>query len=170
MKNIKDFQQMGIALGIIILFNLVIALGFQAFYPAEKWEDYCPRSYNLTEEMCAEEGGVWVSTLMEGDDRGFCEGPLKCEENYDEYSNEYNRNVFIIYYLISIVAIIVSLFITQFSGLSIGLLYGGILGLLISTMGYWSDADDKVRFLIVLLGLIVLGALGMRGTKKKKKK
>jgi len=94
------------------------------------------------------------------------------QDAYMKLSQDYNRNVSIISLVAAILILIISL--TVFKSLPViadGLLLGGVLTLIYSIVRGFNSQDEKFRFIVVTIGLIIAILLGynkfIRGGSKK---
>jgi hypothetical protein len=175
-------KQFAFVVGIAVLFAIMIGLGIDAFYTSPKYEDYCNRTdiypdalgkpatllvncsinystYNDMISECNTKGGF---IDYKYDDRG-CSIPDKCNmcgKEFNDVQNKYNRNVFYIAFTIGIIAVIAGLIITEVLGA--GLMFGGILTSIYGIMRYFSELGKIARFLVVLLGFLILVFVGRK--------
>lgn len=182
--KLVKFKKVGLAISIIVVLNILIWTAVETFYKAPEHEDFCPRKQVETQidnqVECVEKGGQWIERedvefidertavkvpIMESEVQGYCNEQYTCGIEYDEYRNKYNRNVFIIRAIVGFISIAVGLSIMSVSAVASGLLYGGILSIIIGTMGYWSAMDEYLRFGIMLPTFILLIYLGYRKLK-----
>jgi hypothetical protein len=96
---------------------------------------------------------------------GYCDIDFYCREGYQDTSEKYNRNVFIIATGIGIIALIVGVAL-NLASVSAGLMGGGILSIIYGTIRYWSDLPDYGRFIILGITLVILIWLGYKRIKK----
>jgi hypothetical protein len=152
------WKHWSLAIAIAILFTIFVFLGVETFYPGPDFERYKPG--DCTEDRYAR------PVLVENDTK-----PEYREDCY-EYSNKvfedvrenYEKNVFIIGIISSIIGIVLGITLVVES-VSAGLLYGGILTLLISVIRFWGHLQDYARFIIVGLALGFLIWLGYKKLK-----
>ncbi len=181
-KNVLvRFKKVGLAISIIIVLNILIWTAIETFYKTPQYEDFCPQkqveTQITTQDACVNAGGQWVegragATMKEGvegydvpvaiNEKDYCNKDYTCSKNYDDAYNVYNRNVFIIRAIAGFISLAVGLAITSVAAVANGLLYGGILSIIIGTTGYWSAMDEYLRFAIMLPTFILLIYLGYR--------
>lgn len=132
-----------IAIG--LLFAAVVGLGVEAFYPQPKYPEYPTELKYLSSENNSEE-------VKEAQKK------FDAETNaYMETSNNYNRNVSLI--LIGAALVILATSIIWVGGIEVigdGLTLGGVFTLLYGLGRALAGGDEKVRFLAVAFGLVVL--------------
>lgn len=190
--NLKKF---GVGLAIIIIFNLFVNYGINTFYQSPKYEDFCnserlKQSLN-TRESCEVVGGLWtenvgyetkrlyapVSELTPAEKpipiveiqnqqpSGWCDQDFSCRKNFEGVNNIYRRNVFVVWVIAGIAAIVASFFFTTVQMLSTSFMFSGLLALLIGTIQYWSAMQDYLRFIILGIALSILVYLAYKKLK-----
>jgi hypothetical protein len=132
-----------IAIG--LLFAAVVGLGIEAFYPQPKYPEY-PRELN------------YPGT------NGYTEEQKAAQDKFDEENktfmkrmDTYNRDVSLI--LIGFALVILAASIIWVGGIEVigdGLTLGGVFTLLYGLGRALAGGDEKVRFLAVAFGLVVL--------------
>ena len=83
------------------------------------------------------------------------ENSRKCEEANSVVREKYNRDVFIVLVLAGLVTVVAGIIIAK-DVVSSGLLFGGILNIIIGVIRYWADMQEYLRFVISGLALAVL--------------
>ncbi len=170
---LKNFA-LGIAIFILTLF--VTIYGIQTIYERPNYDDFCGRNlYVITSETeCTNSGGVWSKyATLEAPPKvstpeGYCNPPVSCYDEFDKANEKYQRNVFIIAVPLAILIIALGAFVFHLNAVGIGLMFGGIGTLIYGAGGYWRYADNFFKFLISLIGLIVLIFLAYWFNKKRK--
>ncbi len=181
--NLKKF---GIGLAIIIVFNLFVNYGINTFYKLPKYEDFCnperlKQSLN-TRESCEVVGGLWTENVGYETKRlyapaseltpaekpipvveiqnqqlsGWCDQDFSCRKDFEKIDNIYRRNVFVVWVVVGIAAIVASFFIGAVQMLSTSFMFSGLLALIIGTIQYWSAMQDYLRFIILGIALGIL--------------
>jgi len=179
MKNI-NFKKLVIVLSIIIVLNLFFNYGIKTFYDSPKFEDFCSkdlisRQYAVQQD-CEAAGGFWTSNpdfakpapIPETADSkmaGWCDVYHKCQQEFDDVRDVYNRNVFLILIVLGIISIVLGFVISQSEAVALGFSFGGILSLIIGTIRYWSGMDDYLRFIILGVALAILIWMGIKKLK-----
>jgi hypothetical protein len=161
------------------MYVLFVVVGTNTFLPAPAYEKICPVEFTakappLTQEACIADGGLWQpnppGTPVSIDiPSGYCDLYTSCQKQYEAQMEEYAPKAFTVMVIAGIVGIVVSFFVAVES-ISLGLLVGGVLLVLGSTVAFWSQVNDIVRFVIigaVLAFLIVLGWLKTRDGSKR---
>lgn len=141
-----------------ILVAVFVGVGIAAFYEAPKEPTYPAilKVYSTPVEMGTTST---TSARLEKEQKKFDQ----LQEVFQKQMNTYNRNVSIIALIAAIILSSVS--ITYFKNLHViadGLLLGGVITLLYSVVRIFGSGDDKIRFVVVSIGLFVALALGYK--------
>jgi len=171
-------------IAIIILTISVAIYGISMIYDAPEYEDYCEdgryyENINTTGE-CDAMGGKW--NLFEGPKpiegvEGYCDRDYYCRQEYDIANEKHSKTVFLIAVPLGILIIILGALIFGLEAVGAGLMGGGVGIILYGVGGFWRFADDWLKFLFSLVGLVVLiwfvywyNEKGFKWKKRKKKK
>ncbi len=173
MENaLSKWKKLALSLAILIVLNVFFNVGLDTFYPAPEYDAYCPvvaedktmATYE-TGEACNEAGGSWVEPAGK-DVGGYCDFYGDCYKAYDDAMQPYNRTAFIILTVLGVGTLLGGLMATTLPmAVANGLLYGGVLSILIGTMRYWSYMDDYFRFIVSGVALVLLIAVGVKKLK-----
>lgn len=167
----KGVQKFGLGLGIVIVLNLFFNYGVYTFYKPPLYINYCDMSKIAgpapTPAICESMGGQWTAypdgpKVMPEQPTGYCNNTFTCQKEFDAVNDVYSRNVFLILLVLGLASIVGGVFLANASAVSGGLLYGGVLSLIIGAIRYWSNMDDILRFVILGITLAILLALGYR--------
>jgi len=143
-----------IFLGIIIA--VFVGLGISAFYNEPKYPEM-PSTLKVYSVPVESPNDSTISADLVDKQEKYD----KQVEDYQKNINDYNRNVSIIALIASIIALSVSLLLAQkLLVIADGVLLGGVFTLLYSVVRVFGSGDDKVRFLVVTVGLCVALTLG----------
>lgn len=165
-----------LSLAIVIVLNLFFYYIIATIYPSPKFESFCPtQSVMHTEPVsCIDAGGQWTNTQMapmeitaavkNGQALGYCDAHFTCNKNFQETESIYNRNVFIILIVLSLVVLAIGVFI-HLETLSLGFSWAGVVSLIIASGRYWSDADNWMRVIILAVALALLVWLAIKKSK-----
>ena len=104
-------------------------------------------------------------TLQQIQQAGYCDLYFNCNQDFQKFNENYNRNVFIIASGLGIIALIVG-FALGMASVSAGFMGGGVLTILYGTIRYWSDLPDYGRFIILGITLAILIWLGYKRINK----
>lgn len=146
-----------------LLVALFVGLGISAFYPAPKMPEY-PKAlerkpYIAPVDVSSQSLTPAPETTEEKKMRE------EFEDASDKYNKEllprYNRNVSIASMIAAVIVLVISLvFVKRIEFLSDGLLLGGVLTLLYSVIRGFMGEDNRYRFAVVTVGLVVALILG----------
>lgn len=184
-----EFKNILIGVAIIILTFLVVFAGIQTFYPRPEYQDFCG-SYdryptpamvdkNGSEIVCSQDvrecpNGTFVSRDPQmGCEFKACNPNFKsCWEEYEQSRVNYARNLFIITLIVSIILLGIGAAVFKLEPVGSGIMGGGLITLIYGAGYYWPQADNLFRFVIALIGLIIVIAfaywINNRTIKKKK--
>lgn len=179
MLNIKNLV-MGIA--IIILTVSVVVFGVGIVYDRPEYSDFCdegpivPRLpeacptvciplYEIRGECVLNEcgSGCGADGIKSFETLEQCESVLsksmngqRCSDNYNNALEKYSRNIFLIALPLGILIILVGAFLFGLESVGAGLMGGGVGVILWGVGGFWRFAQDWLKFVLSLIGLIVL--------------
>lgn len=178
-----NFKEILLGIAIFILTLFVVFYGFSSIYPTPQYEDYCSNSLwrvgEINETTCFELGGKWteysypVKCLEEPCQTGYCEQDFACRQNYDLAQERHSMNSFLVFLPLGIILLLIgAYFLIDFVGL--GIMAAGVGVLIRGVLGYWRYTEDWLRFVITLIGLIILIYFSYKfkdrvGKKRKKK-
>jgi len=191
--KIKDVI-LGIA--IIILTIFVTFYGINTIFPKPVYEDYCNNSYittkpyqdrNVCPTVCIPAYEIVRSQCVYNECGSGC-GPdeintfsnktncekalydLKCSERYNSVLKERSKNVFFVALPLGIAIIVLGAFFFGLEAVGAGLMGGGIGTLIYGSGAYWPYTQNWIRFLLSLVGLVLLIWLAYFWNRKKRKK
>jgi hypothetical protein len=150
-----------ISIGIAILFVMFVAYATESIYPSPKWEDYCPAMQKeiLTQQECDANNGTWtpqkIQCVKAPCPQGYCDTYTKCNKEFQDINEKYNRAVFFVSLAIGIVILIVS-FIPALEIISLGVMSGAILLIVYGTIRYWGNLSNIWKTIMIGLALGVL--------------
>ena len=153
---------MGIA--IIVLTIFVTFYGINTFYPRPNYEDFCGdiKTQELIDslERCEEVEGKWSVyeniRPIEGGAEGFCDRDYYCRQDLEDARKVRSRNVFFIALPLGIIIIALGAFVFGLEAVGAGLMGGGVGTLIYGAGAYWPYSENWIRFIISLIGLVIL--------------
>ena len=168
-----------LVVGIMLVANLFINYALEAFYPAPQFDAFCPQSQVneaiLTKEACIAIGGGWneytypaiktpsaqiSNTTIEVS--GSCDKNYTCQKNLESAQKVYDRNVFIVLVIAGTALLMGGVFMAAIEAVALGFSFAGVLSLIIGTMRYWSNMDDRIRVVVLGCALVALVWLGIK--------
>ncbi|QQR54461.1 hypothetical protein IPG41_04640 [Candidatus Peregrinibacteria bacterium] len=167
MHALNRWKKLALSLALVLLINVFFNVGLETFYPAPKYDTYCPASLFQvtyeTEAACTEAGGDWYAANSGG---AMCDFYKSCYDEYEKVSQVYNRNAFIVLTSLGVLTLFLGLFIPKIPmAVMNGFLYGGIVSVLIGTMRYWTLMEDYLRFIVSGVALLILIVVGVKRLK-----
>lgn len=161
-----SFRNLVLGIAIFILTIFVGIYGINTFYgKAPQYEDYCPeRIIPQNPAECAKINGTWINYSDQVPPKlaeptsptGYCDYYTYCNEKLREAEEPYYKGIFIIAIPLGIIIIAVGLLVFSLEAVGLGLMAGGV-GLIVYGAGqYWRFADDVVKFVLSLIGLVIL--------------
>ena len=161
LKNIV----LGIA--IIILTISVAIYGINLVYESPEYSDFCEETKRAeiinTQEQCEAIGGQWSAydgpRRVGGDVEvldGYCDRDFTCRKEYEDAREKYSRTVFLIALPLGIILLAIGAFVFGLESVGAGLMGGGVGVILYGVGGFWRFADDWLKFVLSLIGLVVM--------------
>lgn len=163
-----------VAIALIIVINLFFHYVIALVYHEPKFDAFCPAQpvQYMNAESCVGNGGQWTNNQMapqeitkaiqNGQSIGWCDANFTCQKTYNTAHSIYNRNVFLVLVILSVIVLALGIFI-PITVLSLGFSWAGVVSLIIATIEYWSDANNFIKVIILALAL---GALIWLAIKK----
>jgi len=176
----KSILKWALILGIVIVLNLFFYYATSLVYKEPKWENFCQqKQINIqptNQQACLAVGGAWTESpgkpmpVTVGENRpitsnsinSYCDQTFTCQKNYQEARDLYNRNVFLVLVVLGAISLVVGFFLVDFSAVSLGLSFGGVLSFIIASIRYWSAMQEYLRVIILGLALATLIALAIK--------
>ncbi|MFA5020000.1 MAG: hypothetical protein WC533_02785 [Candidatus Pacearchaeota archaeon] len=167
-----DIKNILIGIAVIILASFVSIYGIKTFYGDKPiYEDYCNMGISYTypintSEQCTASGGKWSPSMYyekpvpENSATGWCDLTYYCNQEFTEAQTQYSKSLFIITVPIGIILIAIGAFLFSIEAIGAGIMGGGIVTLIYGAGSYWPNANNMFRFIISLVGLIVLIFIG----------
>lgn len=176
-STFDKWKKLALALSIAIVLNVFFNVGVATFYDEPEWGDFCGEDiwtvdYN-TEAVCEEVGGLWRGDgrpypkpiAIEFETSFYCDATYTCQMEFDDAISLYNRNVFVVLTVLGAFVVVLALYLQIPSAVLSGLMYGGVISILVGVMRYWSNMDDYLRFAVSGVILIVLIVVGIKRLK-----
>jgi len=160
-----NLKNIAIGIAIIILTSFVTIYGIDLIYTQPDYNTYCDNTRPViyeTEQACISGGGKWNPTPAyetvppAKPVTGYCDTEFYCRQDYDEAMRTHYKHVFYLALPIGIVVLIVGAVFFGLESVGAGLMGGGIITLIYGAGGYWQYAQNWLKFLISLAGLIAV--------------
>lgn len=168
-----------LVMGIALVANLFLNYALDAFYPSPKYETFCPQKQVqeavLTKEACLAKGGQWSENVVSPKQYGIyqdlipaqsivgnCNENYTCNRNFGDAMSVYNRNVFIVLVVAGTAMLMGSIFVANIEAIALGFSFAGIFSLLVGTVRYWGDMNDRLRVVVLGVALVALVWIGIK--------
>ncbi|MDD5617647.1 MAG: hypothetical protein PHG69_00995 [Candidatus Omnitrophica bacterium] len=143
-------KKFALGFGIAIILPMLIHYGVSVFSPPPRWQDrYNSYNYQKYQSASAEEKARIDKQRADAD------------RIWTQKQKVFQRNLFYVAVPLGILSIIAGA-ISPVQAIGTGLMFGGIFALTEGYMFYWSELDDLMRFLSLLVAFIVLVYIGYR--------
>jgi hypothetical protein len=158
--NIKNVV---IGIAIIILTISVAVYGINTFYDRPEYSDFCDEfltaQYINNSAECDSVGGKW--NVLDGPrtvdgSKDYCDRNYFCGQEYENANEKYSKVVFMIAIPLGILVIILGAVVFGLEAVGAGLMGGGVGIILYGVGGFWQFAQDWLKFLLSLVGLVIL--------------
>lgn len=170
-KSSSRVQQFLLGMGIAIVLVAFVMYGINTFYPAPEFKNYCgegPQEMFSNESIRLKEGGKWhygaekcISADSKFCSQGWCDQYYTCQKQLDEATQKYSRIVFFIATITGVLAIVGGLF-TIVNSIGGGVMFGGVILLIIGTAQYWTYLSKYVQWLLLGVLLVFLIWIGYK--------
>jgi len=157
-----------LGIAIIILTISVVVYGVNIFYDSPEYTNFCGEFKTAeiieTSERCEAIGGQWTDRggilirppTTEGTVTGYCDRDFTCRQEYEQAREVYSRNLFLVTLPLGILIIAFGTLIFGLEAVGAGLMGGGVGIILWGVGGFWRFANDWLKFLLSLIGLVVV--------------
>ncbi|MDD3297091.1 MAG: hypothetical protein PHU64_07035 [Candidatus Omnitrophica bacterium] len=147
-------KRIALGFGIAIIFPMMVHYGVRTFAPKPKWQDYRVQiNYNYS-NLSPEEKAKYDSDKE------------RLNKEYRAKQKEFEKVLFAVAVPLGIAAIIIGSLL-PIQAIGTGLMFGGIFNICNGYVNYWSELNDVLRFLSLLLAFIVLLVIGYKKLEKK---
>jgi hypothetical protein len=162
----------------IAIFILTISVGIYGistlYHGQPKYETYCPTKQAYTEQQCFEINGTWIKYPEQRsnekpipvDQNGYCDTYSICQPEFEKAQEKYARKVFLTALPLGIVIIAIGALIFGLVSVGGGLMAGGVGIILYGVGDFWGFAQDWLKFVLSLIGLIIVIILAYYANKK----
>lgn len=171
-----NFRGFVIGIAVFILTLFVTTYGVNMFYSEPLYEDFCPNSIwqidEVNESVCFENGGKWnfYGEKTQVNSTGWCDHDYSCREAYDLANERHSTNIFLISVPLGILLLLGGFYFFSLESIGVGLMLGGVGTMLRGIGSYWRYSEDWVRFLVSLVGLVIVIFFSYRFSDKFEKK
>jgi hypothetical protein len=161
-----NLKNIAIGIAIIILTSFVTIYGIDLIYTQPDYNNYCDNTKQVvvydTDQACVAAGGKWNPTApyetvpSAKPVTGYCDTEFYCRQDYDAAMKAHYKHIFYLALPVGIVVIIAGAVFFGLESVGAGLMGGGIVTLIYGAGGYWQYAQNWLKFLLSLAGLIVV--------------
>lgn len=170
--------------GIVGVFLLFVMYGLSLLYPAPEYDDFCGETTvrpaaDVNRDQCEAAGGRWqtdelnpkpASPLADGTTtptgtssqeatttNGFCDRDYQCRQEFEAAETTHDRTAFAILSILGLLVASWGFARGADSILPVSLATAGVLLILVSSIRYWSQAEDWLQFglLFVILAVFI---------------
>jgi hypothetical protein len=170
----SSIKKGALSLGILLMMNLFFNTGISVFNPSPVYEDFCPNEMWSDQAVCEEYGGTWVMA-DESDDAqisdlqlkewGNCQEEKSCWDSHEEAREPLEKINFFVLAGLGVLSLVIGAWISMPSAVANGLMFGGVLSILIGWMRSFSYLDDLAHFVISGIFFVILVLLGIKKLK-----
>lgn len=157
--------KLALALSIVIMMNLFFYAGLEVFNPRAEYEAFCPTEMWEDQAVCEEYGGTWMVEEPAKDGTGYCLENRDCWKLQVDANETVEELNFMILAGLGVLALIAGAVLSLPSAVSTGLMYGGVLSILIGWIRAAQYLDELAHFIISGIFLVVLIILGVKKMK-----
>ena len=151
----KNLLKWAVSIALVIVINLFFHYVIELVYPEPKFESFCPVTteiYTTNNQFTPQE---ITKAVKDGQSLGWCDANFTCNNNYQSAHSIYNRNAFVVLVILSIVVLGLGVFL-PIEVLSLGFSWAGVVSLIVATFKYWSDANNIMRVIILIIAIAML--------------
>jgi hypothetical protein len=167
--------------GIVGVFLIFVMYGLSLLYPAPEYDDFCGETTvrpaaDVTQDQCEAAGGRWktdelnprpASPLANGTTTqtgttaqkttvdGFCDRDYQCRQEFEAAETTHDRTAFAILAILGLAVASWGFAHGASSILPVSFATAGVFLILISSIRYWSQAEDWLQFGLLLVVLAV---------------
>ena len=143
-------KKIALGFGIAIIFPMLVHYGVSTFSPAPKWREHY-KNYDFRKYQSASPA-----------EKAKMDAERESEKKlWRQKEKTFQNHLFFAAVPVGIAAIIVGA-ILSIQAIGTGLMFGGIFCLTEGYVCYWSELQDWMRFLSLLVGFVVLIFVGYR--------
>jgi len=168
-KAFKGLKKIALSLSILIMMNIFFHAGISVFNPSAEYSDFCPDEMWDDPAVCEEYGGEWVVENNEyspdSEPWEYCMEERNCWDLQQEANEPIERINFIVLVSAGILALGAGLWIALPSAVANGLMYGGVLSIIIGWIRAAQYLDNIAHFVISGIFFVLLVVLGVKKLK-----
>lgn len=143
-------KKFALGFGIAIILPMLVHYGVSTFSPRPKWRDYQIENYYERYKDASPE-----------EKERLLEEKKELDRKRREARKRFERHLFFMAVPIGIIALVVGSMMS-IQAVGTGLMFGGIFTLIDGYAWYWSELQDWMRFLSLLIAFVILIFIGYR--------
>lgn len=153
-----------IGIAIVILTIFVTFYAINTIFPKPAYNDFC-NSTNINSAVyanqtsCEAANGTWnpsVGPQTAPKTAGYCDFYYKCGQQYDSVLRARSGKVFLLALPIGIAVIVLGALVFGLEAVGAGLMGGGVGTLIYGAGAYWPYTENWMRFILSLIGLVII--------------
>ena len=148
-------KRFALGFGIAILFPMILYYGVDTFSPSPNWEEF--RVENFSERH--RRAGTEEQQQLEAE-------RSELQEQFREEMVRFHKHLFYVSVPLGIAAVLAGAYIAL-PAVGAGLIFGGILGIILGYLSYWIELPEPVKFVSLLVAFIVLVVVGYNKLEKR---
>ena len=154
---IKNFI---IGVAIFILTLAVGIYGISTLYDSEpSYDEYCPVINDKV--ACDNFGANWTEYPSEQGKpvigaNGYCDVYNKCKDPLEDAQRDYSLKIFLSALPLGVIVIALGALVFGLESVGAGLMAGGVGIILYGVGGFWRFADEWLKFVLSLVGLVLV--------------
>jgi len=141
-------KKIGFGFGIAVILPLMVHYGVSTFVRQPKWENYHNGHYYEQYEEASPEKKIDLREKRE-----------QRELEYRSKRSKFERHLFFVAVPVGLAAVVIGSFLSV-QAIGAGLIFGGIFTLIDGYCWYWSELQDWMRFVSLLVAFVVLVVMG----------
>ncbi|MBU2503736.1 MAG: hypothetical protein KJ879_01650, partial [Nanoarchaeota archaeon] len=134
------------------------------FYDSPEYTDFCDEFKTTqvieNQAQCEAVDGQWalqeIRCITEPCPQGYCDRDFVCRQEYEGANEIYSRNIFFITLPLGIAVIALGALVFGLEAVGAGLMAGGVGVFLWGIMRFWNFANDWLKFILLLVGLVAV--------------
>jgi len=158
----ENLRKFALSLAVIVMMNIFFNTGLAVFNPSTDYRDFCPDTMNSDQAVCEEYGGNWIE---ETEGYTYCDEKIDCWSLSREANEPIERLNFIVLVTAGVLSLVIGAWVSLPAALSSGLMYGGVLSILIGWGRAAQYLDNIAHFVISGIFLVILFAVGLKKMK-----
>jgi len=141
-------KKFALGFGVAIILPMLVHYGVSTFSPRPKWRDYYDTEYYQRIQNASPEEKAKLEQERK-----------KRDDGYHNAQKRFQRHLFFVAVPVGICTIIFGS-ITPVQAIGTGFMFGGIFTLVDGYCWYWSELQDWMRFLSLLVAFVILIYIG----------